>query len=440
MKNTILKRLALRLTLVAALVLPGMADAQIYFTYTGNGDVNLGLRKTGTYQEKDEMVVYLGNIFTNFLELPIGTQINITNYTHQQLTNLCPDNLNNLRWSVFSSFQIGPLTNSLGIFPSPCCWYTVPRSPATVQTTPVARFSAGGEGALQQAILSVGANAQTISQELGTTNVYNNTLVVLESIATYPGSILSAFIGDPNDTTLADFGGKTFSWTVENTNNLTTATISDFYLNVPASTLTGPEKHTYIDPLTGLANGTADYLGYFTMNPNGTMTFTRANSTVVSPPSAGTVAGSVTNGFSPLKVIFTNSATSGTITNWVWNFGNGTIITNTTGSDVTNTYAAAGDYTVTLTVYGPGGSSAVTLANYIVSSPAAQITAALAAGKFVLSGTNCPAGVEYRILGATSLSPASWTPLATNYVLSNGTFAYTNSTANSAGFFRLVSP
>ena len=204
-------------------------------------------------------------------------------------------------------------------------------------------------------------------------------------------------------------------------------------MNVPASS----GKKIFIDPITGKGTGTADYLGYFTLNPNGSMTFTRA--AAVTAPSAGTVTSTVTNGFSPLQVVFTNTA-SGSITSWIWNFGNGVIITNSTGANVTNTYAAAGNYTVTLTVVGPGGSSTDTLANFIVASPAPQISAALVGGKFVLSGTNCPAGVQYRILNTTNLALAGWTPVVTNTFLNNSSFSYTNATTNADSFFRLVSP
>ena len=109
---------------------------------------------------------------------------------------------------------------------------------------------------------------------------------------------------------------------------------------------------------------------------------------------------------------------------------------------MTNTYATGGDYTVTLTVYGPGGSSTNILANYIVTSPVPEINTALVAGQFTLGGTNCPVGVQYRILTSTNLTLpiASWQPVVTNKFLSNGSFSYTNATTNATSFFQMVSP
>ncbi|MGA3268454.1 MAG: PKD domain-containing protein [Verrucomicrobiota bacterium] len=438
------KRLSFRSLFKLALALwPAMAGAQTYFTDTGDGDVNAGFRKTGTFQEKYEMVVYLGNI-SNYLAQATGTQITITNLNYMDLTNMCPNGFGNLQWSVFSSFEgqtLGPLTNSSGIWPVETCWYTVPRANVNVQTTPVGRFSSAAEGNLEEQILSVEQGAYAVSGTLATTNVYNNTLVVLEPVSLEPTENLTEFIGDPNNTALGDFGGY-LTFSVENvtSNSFASPAVSDFYVNVPFSARAGT---TIIDPITGQGTGNADYLGYFTLNPNGSMTFTRAASTPP-PPSAGTITGTPTNGFAPLQVVFANTA-SGSITNWVWSFGNGASVTNTTGGNVTNTYAAAGTYTVALTVYGPGGSSADSMPNYIVASPMPKFAPAVTlttGGQLVLGGSNCPAGVQYRILTTTNLTVplASWTPIATNMFLSNGTFSYTNSTGKADGFFRLVSP
>jgi PKD repeat protein len=455
MKNCFAKNLGFNLALWVMLALPAIANTQ-YFTDTSLGDVNAGFRKTGTYEEKYEMVNYLGN-FTNFLAMPAGTTINITNYNNQQLTNMCPDNLANLQWSVFSAFftSAGSLTNSSGVFPADSMFYTVPRANPSVQTTPVSRFPIGTAPDAKQNMLSISSGANTISSSASyytSTNVYNNTLVVLEPVITPINDqndldLMTLQIGDPGNSgqyTLAwgDMGGLTFTFTIENTtpSPFSAATVSDFYLNVPVGAATGNRAIT--DPLTGQTTGNADYIGYFTFYPSGTLTFTRASAVTV-PAITAAGASTATNGFSPLSVVFTNSA-AGTITNYVWNFGDGILITNTTGASVTNTYTTGGDYTITLTVYGPGGSSTEVLANYIVTSPTPRLSSVFQSGdKLVFSGTNAPAGVQYRILMATNLTTAlaSWTPVLTNTVSALGGFSYTNSTpTNQAAFFRLVSP
>jgi len=183
-------------------------------------------------------------------------------------------------------------------------------------------------------------------------------------------------------------------------------------------------------------------LGYFLMYPNGSMTFTRAAQTVVTPPPVAGFSGSPTNGFAPLHVVF-GDASTGSITNWVWSFGDGQSVTNTSNASVNHTYAASGSYTVTLTVSGAGGANADAQSSYIVVSSTPTIsTVTKSGGNLVMGGTGNPAGTQYRILTSTNLAlpPASWTPVTTNAFLSDGSYSYTNSTGQNAAFFRLVSP
>jgi PKD repeat protein len=270
----------------------------------------------------------------------------------------------------------------------------------------------------------------------GAPNTNNNPYLIREPISLYPSDTLSAYIGDSLNVAQGDFGAgnNPLPFVVENTtpSPFGTAQRSDFYESVPAGS---------IDPITGVAGANALYLGYFLLNPNGTETFTRA--AAIPAPVISSVTSTVTNGFAPLTAVFTNTAT-GSITNWVWNFGNGTIITNTTGNAVTNTYTTSGTYTVTLTLNGPAGSSTSVLTSLIVASPTPKLTSlTLANDRLVLGGTNAPAGLQYRILTATnvSLPLASWTPVLTNTIQSNGAFGYTNTApTNRAAYFRLVSP
>ena len=64
------------------------------------------------------------------------------------------------------------------------------------------------------------------------------------------------------------------------------------------------------------------------------------------------------SGYAPLVVNFTNQS-SGIVTSWLWNFGDGT--TSAGVNPATHTYNSPGTYHAILTVYGPGGSSSKTM-------------------------------------------------------------------------------
>jgi autotransporter-associated beta strand protein len=167
-----------------------------------------------------------------------------------------------------------------------------------------------------------------------------------------------------------------------------------------------------------------------------------SNAVTAPAPVAG-FTGTPTNLFVTQTVVFMDAST-GSITNWGWSFGDGHAATNNSNANVTNTYGVAGSYTVSLVVSGAGGSSTNTRANYVVVKPKAAISgAALSSGGLVFSGTNGPAGMQYRILTTTnvSLPLANWTPVVTNVFAADGSYSYTNAPGvNPAGFFLLVSP
>jgi len=196
-------------------------------------------------------------------------------------------------------------------------------------------------------------------------------------------------------------------------------------------------SHTY-------AAGT--YTVSLTVNGTGGSSVATSNNYVVvtnALPVAG-FSGTPTNIFVTQSVLFTD-ASSGSITNWIWSFGDGSAsITNTSNVSVNHAYAVAGTNTVSLVVNGAGGSSTNTLANYIVVKPKPAFgKPVLTGGGLVLSGINGPAGQQYRILSTTNvaLPLASWTPIYTNTFNSDGSYGYTNSAVtNKAGFLLLVSP
>jgi hypothetical protein len=78
------------------------------------------------------------------------------------------------------------------------------------------------------------------------------------------------------------------------------------------------------------------------------------------PPTADFTA-SPEQGAAPLKVTFTDSS-SGDITHWHWDFGDGQF---SSDLEPEHTYAATGDYTVSLAIMGPGGSDVETKAEFV---------------------------------------------------------------------------
>ncbi len=100
---------------------------------------------------------------------------------------------------------------------------------------------------------------------------------------------------------------------------------------------------------------------------------------------------SVSSGVAPLALNFT-STSSGNIASYAWTFGDGT---GSTSQNPSHVYAAPGVYTVSLSVTGPGGTSAKTASNLISvrapadvtppSAPAALVANAVGTGAVDLS-------------------------------------------------------
>jgi PKD repeat protein len=184
-------------------------------------------------------------------------------------------------------------------------------------------------------------------------------------------------------------------------------------------------------------------LGSFTLAANFVLTY-NTNSTSSTPPApVASFSGTPTNLFVGQSVAFINTSAN-TFTNSIWSFGDGNAATNTTGANVTNTYATAGTFMVSLTVSGTGAPSTATSNNYVVVKPVPVVGKPWLSGtNFIFNGTNGVPGAQYRIVTSTNVAQAlaGWTPVATNVFAADGSYNYTNSPAtNTARFFRLVSP
>jgi len=77
-----------------------------------------------------------------------------------------------------------------------------------------------------------------------------------------------------------------------------------------------------------------------------------------------------TNGTVPFTVHFSDSS-SGNITNWQWDFGDGN---SSTEQNPTHTYEVVDTFTVSLTVTGPSGSDKKTRINYIIVKNPSGVT------------------------------------------------------------------
>ena len=134
------------------------------------------------------------------------------------------------------------------------------------------------------------------------------------------------------------------------------------------SPLSSP-SHTY-------TNAGTFSVSLIVVGPLGSSTNTQSDLiTATNAPPVASFTASVTNGAAPLNVTFTDTST-GTITNHSWTFGDsGT----STLSSPSHTYTTSGVFSVTLTVFGPLGSSAtnrvhlITVTNAVNTPPTVSI-------------------------------------------------------------------
>ncbi len=266
-------RLFSKTALLAALaMMAGAHSARAqFFTYSGKGDLMAGFRKPGV--GAFELVVNLGNV-TNFVALTPGATINVTNFSPAQLTDAV-SSYGSMNWSAFATFT-GPPNSTYAGYQLDTIWFTAPRADVNTQSTPPTRKSASAQSLVQSLMDSIGKGGHTTSVNFGSTNNDNNAVLVRESTSDSHSLNLSVFISDPQDVTIGDFSGN-LAATIENTTPSTfnAAVRSDLYQVVPAG---------YTDPNSGATSGAAYWVGYFTLNPAGTMTFTRSSGVVVLPP------------------------------------------------------------------------------------------------------------------------------------------------------------
>ena len=185
------------------------------------------------------------------------------------------------------------------------------------------------------------------------------------------------------------------------------ATISNKAADVETTYPYSPNIGTVPDPMTWATDSFyyAETVAYANITEGGTPTTSYLNSAsscskqrmaaggkrladllmTIIVTNAASFTASTTNGPSPLTVTLTDTS-SGSITNWFWNFGDGKTTNFTASANPTHTYAA-GTYNVTLIVNGYGGLSTNIQANYITAVACTPPTASVGGGQ-----TICPAG------------------------------------------------
>jgi PKD repeat protein len=196
--------------------------------------------------------------------------------------------------------------------------------------------------------------------------VYPVTLTLTGQGGDIATDTLEITVTSPTDPYTAAFHADAFSGmpplTVHFTNDTTgnfTSSAWDFG-DGATSTETSP-THTYTQPGTFTVNLTVNGLG-------GTATSTLTDYIQVFGPNhvlAAAFHADLLTGPSPLTVHFTDDSTGSPIT-WLWEFGDGIA---SADPNPVHTYTQPGDYTVTLTVTGPGGLDRKARTNYIHVGP-----------------------------------------------------------------------
>jgi len=169
------------------------------------------------------------------------------------------------------------------------------------------------------------------------------------------------------------------------------------------------------------------------------VTGTNSSSYLVTGVSSAPVAdftANVTSGDAPLAVAFTD-ASAGSPTSWAWDFENDGVV-DSTEQNATFTYAAAGNYTVNLTVANDGGSDSEVRTDYITANAVAPIA------NFTASATSGTVPLFVRFTDLSANSPTSWSwdfgdgatsteQNATHTYMAAGTYSVNLTVTNTAG-------
>ncbi|OFY85935.1 MAG: hypothetical protein A3F72_16190 [Bacteroidetes bacterium RIFCSPLOWO2_12_FULL_35_15] len=178
-----------------------------------------------------------------------------------------------------------------------------------------------------------------------TRGTYTVNMVAHNSVVNCQDSITHTFtIAEPlaQFTTLPVKGCYPLPVSISNTSQDASALLWDFGDGTATSNLVNPPVHTFALPAT-------DTVVLIITDVNGCKD-TTTQQVVVQGPVPLFTADTLT-GCTPLLVTFADTSISdSTLTNWTWNFGDGTAVQNTNNDTISHTYFTPGLYTVTMTV------------------------------------------------------------------------------------------
>lgn len=201
-------------------------------------------------------------------------------------------------------------------------------------------------------------------------------------------------------------------------------TVNFINLSNPASLITGftwnfgdGTTSTEISPVKTFNNPGLYTVTLIATGPGGSSNVSR-QITVQSanPPVAGFTADK-TSGPAPLTVQFTNASTGGQITNYLWNFSDGTT---STQQNPSHEFTNVGTYNVILTVSGPGGVSSATRQITVGNPIQASIQATIDSGN------------PLRVNLLATVSGGSGTYTAYDWDFGNGQTLFGQSTPNTS--------
>ena len=263
------------------------------------------------------------------------------------------------------AFPPWAITTETSLLPSSFCWLNATTGPGTnitTETTLVTITLEGLSGGTTPVSLAVYSMRDDYSNEINP-SIINGAFTVNAPVL--PNADFSA-----NMTT--GVAPLTVAFTDESTGTAPLTYAWDFEDNGTVDETTKNATHTYLAA------------GNYTVNltvtgPGGIDSEVRTDYiTVTEAPVAPVAAFSAntTTGVAPLTVAFTDESTGTAPLTYAWDFeDNGTV--DATTKNATHTYLAAGDYTVNLTVTGPGGIDSEVRTDYITvtEAPAAPVAA-----------------------------------------------------------------